>query len=241
MAGFQYKGTDLSELIATSTDSNVTSNRYNTNNVSVKWATTTAGYAKITQGVNQVFKSGNADLTDLSAKAVNIATLSSTPAPSWANAFKVHMKSINGATGNTGTPVRYHSGQGKAPNMTGYNNGGAGGAGGAGAESYINDMYTLPPGTIISGSANSIHMRNNAGSTLFTLNVNNGVKGNDGGDGSTGHNARFGNDGANGNTGAAGTVSSSVPGVSAVNDTPNFISSNVDSNTSVANIYFFKL
>ena len=239
VSNYKYKGVDLYTLCG---GTGLLHSFYDVNGSAINLRTTDVQYDRITQGVNDVYKhySGTAafDPTGsqgLGAVEVDAVGLVNQVIPSWADAFKVRVKSKQG---NSGASKHFHSGQQLAPNTTQHK---IGGAGGAGKEVYVEDMYQLPAGTnYLSGAVNSnsstLTIKSPNGATEYYVAANNGARGNDA---STGHNVNYG---SNGNTGNEGNVSTTI-NVNQVNGSslPTITETARNTATTISSIYFFKL
>jgi hypothetical protein len=240
MSNYKYKGVDLYDLCG---GSSLSHSYYKVNGSSISLRTTNEQYDRITQGVNDVYKqfTGTAafDPTGaqgLGAVEVNAIGLNGQQVPSWADAFKVHIKSKKG---NTGENNRYHSGQGKAPYTSGWN---TGGAGGAGKDVYVEDMYYLPTGQnnyifgAVDSDSSTLTIKSPNGAVEYQVKANNG---NNGGGGNSGYNKNWGNDGT---PGSAGNVETIV-NVNQVNGSslPSIKQNDTSDQVGISSIYFFKL
>lgn len=241
-----YKNVPLSDLIeGGSTSLNTLSDKFTT---SITCAgTTTNAWEKndANTGFPEVFLvNGAKPFKDLKAKTYNIGDNNTIAIPSWADAFKLEVKSKKGSDGNDGNDrTDGHTDTAFTGKRSKPHYGGQGGTGGKGNIIRTNNAVSITNaagGSIqTSKSGNNRYLKivqpnNNA---LYTLHTTTAQNGNDGGNAVVKFNGQNGHDGADGSSGNDASFSDNFPS-SVITDDDN---STPDVTENSNKIHFFKI
>ena len=227
MSGYYYKNVKISDMIASGSTSD---SRF----AGLRYATTTDPYRKVDNGFTNVYKVNNAKIyNSVAAAEYNIGDNDTLSVPSWADAFKFHIVSNAGNTGDGGNGRQGQTHFTWQSQRYYWNNGGAGGAGGAGVDIYISNNETLVPSTNIVSTKSGTTRTITIGGKQIT--INDGAKGGTGNGATPQWNAQAGANGNTGDPGAAGTYSLNGFSVTSTAATTS------STTAATGKVYFYKL